>query len=242
MLRVDLMFPFFYALHICRVKYVVMWVPKLLLPGLGLMGVPAFSNEWIEIDPRNEIVKTLKSERGAGWVITGQLDIDGDGDLDMLVAHEYLMEGHDKGVDFADFLVYFAEGKKFLFARRVGLIRAYLSNVEFRSVKGTSGNNALIKYDTVAGKYDRIFAAWYEKDSSGELSPRANFFPASAVGDADADDIVSSEPRNAWAMRGLPLDKVMKSYRRMDLEEARRFYGVTAAGVARVPLSETKGD
>jgi len=214
---------------------------KLFLGILFFVASPAFCNEWEEIDPEKDIVNTLSDDRSAGWMITGQLDLDGDGDLDTLVAHEYLMEGYTKDIDFADFLVYFKEGEKFLFARKVGLIRAYFNNVEFRDLKGTSGNNALIKYDTAAGVYDRVFAAWYGKDSSGEIFPGVNYLPASAVGDADEDDIVSTEHQKEWAKRGLPLDKVLKNYRRMELEEARRFYGVTSPEELKVPESEKVG-
>lgn len=208
-----------------------------------LIGQVAASVDFEERDPVKDIFNALSSEHSAGWLITGHLDVDGDGDLDMLVAHEYLLGSAGGGeIDHAKFFVYIREKDSYFMSRRIGLVPIYFHNVEFRRLKGTSGHRALIKYETAGGWHDRVFAMWYEKDAEGNLVQRATFFPSSALIDSNEDDIVSAEVPDEWAKRGLSIDKVLKNYRRLSLEEARRVYGVTSPEEPQMSVSGVKSD
>lgn len=192
----------------------------------------AFSEEWEVRDPHQDIVNTLSSERNAGWVITGKLDVDDDGDLDLLVAHEYLLNSSVDNPGYASFLVYFREGDKFLFSRELTSVPIYFDNVEFRQLKGTSTHRALIRYETVEGVYDRVVAVWYEREASRELKMKATYFPASAVIDPSERDIASKKAVKEWAKRGLTIDEVLQDYSYLGLEEARLFYDVVQSAAS----------
>lgn len=170
------------------------------LPGFDL-------GERVDIDER--ISWFLNVTGGPDWVETGQLDLDGDGDLDFLLNAQY---GEPKRASrWSAFLN--RGGEYFVFASE-SVVPLPRDSLEFRRVKGYDGRKVLVWHDSRADDGDLFRAYSYSKEDDGSYRRSMALYGDGFLLPSREDEIVSSFSEADKASRGMDVEKVMPNYAR----------------------------
>lgn len=167
-----------------------------------------------EVDIVERISGFLSSVGGYELVETGNLDIDDDGDLDLLVeAHK------DKDViKRGRWTVYFNEDGKYVHADRQSIMPLHRQNLSFRQIKQSGGKRALVWYNP---DKEGFFRAYWYNNKGGKYKKR------SAVASEDylltpQDDAIVGPPADKWEDKGLKVEDLLINYKRYSSEENAR--------------------
>lgn len=171
-----------------------------VLPGSDL-------GEKVNLDRR--IWGLMSSGGGYEWVESGELDLDGDGYLDVLI------EAHTGTPDkFDHWEVYFNRGGEYFFHGRDSMLTLHRKNHDLRRVKGYGDRKVLVWYDSRNGNDGVFWANAYSKRDDGS-------YDKSMVRHSERDLLLPSGGDNGssssgadWSSRGMKIEKVLHNYAR----------------------------
>lgn len=200
---------------------------RILLASLLLssMASIAGAESWVEASPEASIISAVNNTRHAGWVKVGSIDIDHDGDEDVLLSQEYLGRRSDGKQEETPFLVYLNDGGRYLMSREAIPVFLSFANVEYRRLEVSGGRPALINYKKEIGNGCRVFRAhWVERPESGNIEVRAANYSTDYFLPVTEQDIVAENAGPGDQGCGLPLSEVLDNYQEMTAEEARKYF------------------
>jgi hypothetical protein len=170
-----------------------------------------FSSDISEVNI-DKFVSGLLFEGGGGdWIILGELDVDSDGDLDVLITTQSGTPDSQLSKGAYIWTVYFNEGGRYFYSYPESMLPFCSNDVEYRRIRQSDGKRALLWHDNRPGRIGDIVAAWYERNEDGGFTRRMVTIGEDSLMEPKDDEIGG---------RGLSMDKIMKNYRRLDSRKA----------------------
>lgn len=181
-----------------------------------------FSSDISEVNI-DKFVSGLLFEGGGGdWIILGELDVDSDGNPDVLITTQSGTPDSQLSKGAYIWTMYFNERGLYFYSHPESMLPFCSNDVEYRRIRQSDGKRALLWHDNRPGRSGDIVAAWYERKEDGGFTRRMVTIGEDSLMETKDDEIGG---------RGLSMEKIMKNYRRLDSRKAMR-------GEEDVPLFE----
>lgn len=162
----------------------------------------------------DELVSGLLSGGGGGdWIILGELDVDSDGDLDVLITSQSRTPDSQLSKGGYIWTVYFNEGGSYFYSHTGSMLPFYSNDVEYRRIRQSNGKRALLWHDNRPGKSGSIIAVWYERKEDGGFSQEMVVIRKDSLMALQGDEVGGE---------GISIDKILENYRRLDVKKAMR--------------------
>jgi hypothetical protein len=168
-----------------------------------------------EVDVVGRVSGFLSSGGGYEVVETGNLDVDGDGDLDLLVE----MHNDKNVIERGRWTVYFNEEGKYVHAGRQSFLPMFRDNLAFRRTEQSGSTKAVVWYNQDAEGFFR--AHWFEKTKNGSYKRKSEYASDSYLLTPQKDAILGA-PADKWKDKGLKVEDLLMNYKRYSSEEAAR--------------------
>lgn len=168
-----------------------------------------------EVDVIERISGFLSSVGGYELVETGSLDVDGDGDLDLLVEAHKDKDAIKRG----RWTVYFNENGKYVHAGRQSMLPMFRDNLAFRRTEKSGSTRALVWYNQDTEGFFR--AHWFEKTKNGAYK-RKSEYASDSYFSTPQDDAILGPPADKWKDKGLKVEDLLINYKRYSSEEDAR--------------------
>lgn len=174
-----------------------------------------------------ELISSLVAGGGDnGWVISGELDVDEDGDMDVLITSSSVTSESQLSKGGYTWSVYFNEGGDFFYSDTESMLPFYGRNIEYRRVRQSDGKRTLLWRDNDPDGGGNIIAVWYEKSADGGVSQERIVVRSDSLIALQNDEVGGA---------GLSIDMVLKNYRRFESSDVRP-HGVTLPERERTPM------
>lgn len=120
--------------------------------------VSTMAGNLVQMDPKDDIRQVLSDDVLAGWVVTASFDVDQDGDMDKLVAHEHASSGGN-----LSWTVFFRESDDYFISETSSGLSGHIYKFEFAPVKVFDGKRAFITYSKSNAVSGTVRASRFEK-------------------------------------------------------------------------------
>lgn len=185
--------------------------------GFLLISPGALSSKVVleEVDIVERISSLLGPGGGKALVEIGNLDIDNDGDIDVLVEAHNKKQVRERG----RWTVYFNQGDRYFYAGLQSRFPIYRENIAFRRIEQSDGNRALVWYDPDTEGFFRAY--WYEKGPNGSYRIKSGGGSKAYLLKPKEDEIVGGSV-DKWKNMGLKIEDLLMNYNRYSSHETLR--------------------
>lgn len=151
------------------------------------------------------------------WVEIGQLDMDGDGALDVLLKAHKEMNAITRG----QWTVYFNRGAQYVVFPRASIFPMPRRNLEYRRVRQSDGQRALVWYDPDYNDGGDVgfWAFWYEKTGDDSPNLRSVVAGKNFLMSPSNDEIILDNNDAESKSRGLKIEELLFNYKRYSSKE-----------------------
>lgn len=198
----------------------------------------AVGGDMEEVDPKKHIRQVVNDDVLSGWVITADFDVDNDGDMDFLVAHEYESSGSN-----VSWWIFFKENEKFYLSKELSTLSGNINKFDFRSVDAFGGKKAFVVYSKLNAARGSVWAHRYEKKGSGEIVRHDKKLKSIELSHKEGESEDDWEFLEKNFNDDSIASQVLSNYKRYSKQEAKeKFGGVDSSAVDEGTESSSKSE